>query len=56
MLDFSQANIVRSAVTWVGNKEQNEGIVVPNSTLITVNDYIHEILGSDTECMLYFLK
>lgn len=44
MLDFSQANIIRSAVTWVGNKEQNEGIVVPNSTLITVNDYIHEIL------------
>ena len=46
MLDFSQTNIVRLAITWSGNKELNEGIVVPKSTLITVNDYAHQVLLS----------
>ena len=46
MLDFSQTNIVRLAITWSGNKELNEGIVVPKSTLVTVNDYAHQVLLS----------
>lgn len=46
MLDFSQTNIVRLAITWSGNKELNEGIVVPKSTLISVNDYAHQVLLS----------
>lgn len=44
MLDFSQTNIVRLAITWAGNKELNEGVVIPKSTLVTVNDYVHQIL------------
>lgn len=44
MLDFSQTNIIKLAITWTGNKEQREGVVIPNSTLVTVNDYVHEIL------------
>ncbi len=44
MLDFSQTNVLRLAITWSGNKELNEGVVIPNSTLVTVNDYVHEIL------------
>ncbi len=46
MIDFSQTNILRLAITWTGNKERNEGIVVPQSTLISVNDYVHQILTS----------
>lgn len=44
MLDFSQTNVVRMAITWTGNKELNEGVVIPNSTVVSVNDYVHEIL------------
>jgi hypothetical protein len=44
MLDFSQANIVRLAITWSGNKERNEGTVIPKSTLVPVNDFAHEVL------------
>ncbi len=44
MLDFSQTNIVRLAITWSGNKSLNEGVVIPKSTLVTVNDYVHQIL------------
>ena len=44
MLDFSQTNIVRLAITWTGNKELKEGVVIPKSTLVTVNDYVHQIL------------
>ena len=44
MLDFSQTNIVRLAITWACNKELNEGVVIPKSTLVTVNDYVHQIL------------
>ena len=44
MLDFSQTNVVRMAITWSGNKELNEGTVIPNSTLVSVNEYVHEIL------------
>jgi hypothetical protein len=44
MLDFSQATIVRLAITWSGNKERNEGTVIPRSTLVPVNDFAHEVL------------
>ncbi len=44
MLDFSQTSVVRLAITWAGNKELNEGVVIPNSTLVSVNEYVHEIL------------
>ena len=44
MLDFSQTNIVRLAITWSGNKSLNEGVVIPKTTLVTVNDYVHQIL------------
>ncbi len=46
MLDFSQTNVVRLSITWAGNKELNEGIVIPNTTLVSVNEYVHEILIS----------
>ena len=46
MIEFSQTNILRLAITWSGNKELNEGIVVPKSTLVTVNDYAHQVLLS----------
>lgn len=44
MLDFSQTNVVRMSITWTGNKELNEGVVIPNTTLVSVNEYVHEIL------------
>ncbi len=44
MLNFSQTNVVRLAITWAGNKELNEGVVVPTTTLVSVNEYVHEIL------------
>ena len=44
MLDYSQATIVRLAITWSGNKERNEGIVIPKTTLVTVNDFAHQVL------------
>ena len=44
MLDFSQTNIVRLAITWSGNKERNEGIVVPKTTLVPINDFAHQVL------------
>ena len=44
MLDFSQTNVARLSITWSGNKELNEGVVIPNSTLVSVNEYVHEIL------------
>ena len=44
MLDFSQTNILKVAITWVGNKELQEGTVVPKRTLVTVNEYAHETL------------
>ena len=44
MIDFSQTNIVRLSITWSGNKERNEGIVIPNTTLVSVNDYVHQVL------------
>lgn len=44
MFDFSQANIVRLAITWSGNKERNEGTVIPKTTLVPVNDFAHEVL------------
>lgn len=44
MIEFSQTNILRLAITWSGNKELNEGVVIPKSTLVTVNDYAHQVL------------
>jgi hypothetical protein len=44
MLDFSQTNILKLAITWSGNKTLNEGTVVPNQTLVSVNDFAHEVL------------
>ena len=44
MIDFSQARLLKLSITWSGNKELNEGVVVPASTLVTVNDYVHEVL------------
>ena len=44
MLDFSEATIVRLSITWTGNKERNEGIVIPKSTLVSVNDFAHQVL------------
>jgi 37-kD nucleoid-associated bacterial protein len=44
MLDFSEATIVRLSITWTGNKELNEGIVIPKSTLVSVNDFAHQVL------------
>ncbi|MFZ4544174.1 MAG: nucleoid-associated protein [Saprospiraceae bacterium] len=44
MLDFSQTRVVKLSVTWSGNKELNEGVVLPGSTLVAVNDYVHEVL------------
>ncbi len=44
MLDFSQTKIVKLAITWAGNKALNEGVVIPGSTVVSVNDYVHEVL------------
>ena len=44
MLDFSQTSIAKVAITWTGNKERNEGVVIPKRTLVTVNEYAHETL------------
>jgi hypothetical protein len=46
MLEFSQTQILKLSITWSGNKERNEGIVVPKTTLVPVNDYAHEVLLS----------
>jgi hypothetical protein len=46
MLDFSQTNVVKLAITWSGNKELNEGVLIPSTTLVSVNEYVHEILVS----------
>jgi hypothetical protein len=32
MLDFSQTSIAKVAITWTGNKERNEGVVIPKRT------------------------
>jgi 37-kD nucleoid-associated bacterial protein len=44
MLDITEARIVRLGITWVGNKDRYEGVVVPNSVLLPVDDYAHELL------------
>jgi hypothetical protein len=44
MLDITQANIARLGITWVGNKDRYEGVVVPASVLLPVDDYAHELL------------
>lgn len=44
MLDISQANIARLGITWVGNKDRYEGVVVPQSVLLPVDDFAHELL------------
>jgi 37-kD nucleoid-associated bacterial protein len=44
MLDIKQANIARLGITWVGNKDRYEGVSVPNSVLLPVDDYAHELL------------
>ena len=44
MIDFSQTNILKLAITWSGNKERNEGIVIPKTTLVPINDYAHQVL------------
>jgi hypothetical protein len=36
--------VLRLSITWSGNKELGEGVVIPSSTLVSVNDYVHEIL------------
>ena len=44
MLDFSQTAILKLAITWSGNKDRNEGTVIPKRTLVTLSDYAHETL------------
>jgi hypothetical protein len=44
MLEISQAQILKLAITWSGNKERSEGVVIPKSTLVPLNDYAHEVL------------
>ncbi len=44
MLDFSQTNILKLAITWSGNKERNEGVVIPKTTLVPINDFAHQVL------------
>jgi hypothetical protein len=44
MLDITNAHIARLGITWVGNKVRYEGVVVPNSVLLPVDDYAHELL------------
>lgn len=44
MLNFEHTQIARLAITWSGNRERNEGVVVPKSTLVPVNDYAQEVL------------
>ncbi len=46
MLDIAQARINRLGITWVGNKDRYEGVVVPKSVLLPVDDYAHELLLS----------
>jgi hypothetical protein len=44
MLDITQANIARLGITWVGNKDRYEGVVIPKSVLLPVDDYAHDLL------------
>ncbi|MFM2267379.1 MAG: hypothetical protein RL757_820 [Bacteroidota bacterium] len=44
MLNFEHTQIARLAITWSGNRERNEGTVIPKSTLVPVTDYAEEIL------------
>ena len=44
IINFSDANLRRLAITWIGNKERNEGVTLPKSTLVSVNDMAHEAL------------
>ncbi len=44
VLDFSAANLRRLAITWVGNKNRNEGISVPKHTLVPPDAYAEELL------------
>lgn len=44
MLDFSAANLRRLAITWVGNKNRNEGIAVPKQTLVPPDAFAEELL------------
>jgi hypothetical protein len=44
MIDYSQARIMRLAITWVGNQEQSEGVSIPKMTLVQVNDMVEEVL------------
>jgi hypothetical protein len=44
MLEFSQTHILKLSITWSGNKERNEGVVIPKTTLVPVNDYAHEVI------------
>jgi 37-kD nucleoid-associated bacterial protein len=44
MLDITQAQIARLGITWVGNKDRYEGVVIPKSVLLPVDDYAHELL------------
>jgi hypothetical protein len=44
MLDFTQTNILKLAITWVGNKSLNEGTLVPRATVVSVNDFVHDTL------------
>ena len=46
MLDFSQANIRHIAVTYVGNKDRYEGVVIPQQLLLPVNEVAQEVLLS----------
>ncbi|NJN34240.1 MAG: nucleoid-associated protein, partial [Saprospiraceae bacterium] len=38
------ANIIKLAITWAGNKERNEGVIIPKNTLVPVNDYAQQVL------------
>ncbi len=46
MLDISQTSIQKLAITWTGNKERKEGIVIPKTTLVPVHDFAEEVLLS----------
>ncbi len=46
MIEYAQTNLLRLSITWTGNKTLNEGTVIPESTLVPVHEYAHEVLLS----------
>lgn len=44
MLDLSAVNLRKVAITWVGNKNRNEGVGIPKQVDSTLHDMAHEML------------